>query len=172
MDVERLIEQHKNAVYRQLVRMCGNETDAEDALAEAFISAIRASDQLHDPSAFRAWLAQIGRRVCLRMKSRGAILSMISIDELSWRGIEIPGEMPTPEIQAEVRDTKSCIEGVIASLPESYRDVYMRREIYGDKAQAVARELGLSLPNVKSRLHRARHMVRAALDRGLCGAEV
>ena len=59
MDFERLMKLHKDAVYRQLVRTCGNRDDAEDALVEALTSAHRSLETLRDEKAFRGWLAQI-----------------------------------------------------------------------------------------------------------------
>ena len=70
MDFEALANQHKDAVYRQLMRACGNREDAEDVLIEALLKAYRNLDQLHESGAFRAWLAQIGRRVCWQLKQR------------------------------------------------------------------------------------------------------
>jgi DNA-directed RNA polymerase specialized sigma24 family protein len=63
-DFDALTRQHKDSVYRQLLRVCGNHEDAEDVLVEALLKAYRHLNQLRDSEAFRAWLAQIGRRVC------------------------------------------------------------------------------------------------------------
>ena len=62
MDFDELAEAHKDAVYRQMIRACGNREDAEDVLVEALLKAYRSLDQLRDQGAFRAWLARIGRR--------------------------------------------------------------------------------------------------------------
>ena len=59
MNFETLVNQHKDAVYRQMVRVCGNREDAEDVLIEALLKAYRHLDQLRNSVAFRAW--QIGR---------------------------------------------------------------------------------------------------------------
>ncbi len=59
MDFERLSHQHKDAVYRQMVRVCGNREDAEDVLIEALLKAYRSLGDLAAPEAFRAWLAAL-----------------------------------------------------------------------------------------------------------------
>ena len=69
MDFERLSHQHKDAVYRQMVRVCGNREDAEDVLIEALLKAYRSLGDLAAPEAFRAWLARIANRVCWQLRS-------------------------------------------------------------------------------------------------------
>lgn len=67
MDFEKLANEHKDTVYRQMMRACGNREDAEDVLVEALLRASRHLDQLRESVAFRAWLAQIARRVCWQL---------------------------------------------------------------------------------------------------------
>ena len=167
MDIERLIEKHKDAVYRQLVRVCGNEEDAEDALAEAFKAAVQVSQQIKDPESFRAWLAKVGSRVCVRKRIRQRLERSISLAQLESTGIELKDTQSGPDKQAEESVLSDCVKQAIDALPEIYREVYLRREVLGEKAEDVARELSLSIPAVKSRLHRARQMARDSLDSGL-----
>jgi len=167
MDIERLIEKHKDAVYRQLVRVCGNHDDAEDALAEAFRAAVQASDQLKDPESFRAWLAKIGSRVCVRKRIRERLAKSVSLAQLESKGIELKDAHSGPDIQAEESVISDCVRRAIESLPETYREVYLRREILGEKAEDVACQMNLSVAAVKSRLHRARQLARESLDSGL-----
>jgi RNA polymerase sigma-70 factor (ECF subfamily) len=63
-DFETLANQHKDAVYRQMVRVCGNREDAEDVLIEALLKAYRNLDRLRDAVAFRSWLGRIASRCC------------------------------------------------------------------------------------------------------------
>lgn len=167
MDVERLINQHKDAVYKQLVRTCGNYEDAEDALADALLAALRASEQLRDPALFQAWLARIGTRACARMRIRERLSRQTSLAALELKGFEIIDTQSGPDREAELSSLKSCVAGAIELLPEIYRHVYLRREVFGEKAEDVAVQTGLSVAAVKSRLHRARNLVRDALDNGL-----
>ncbi|MBS1717348.1 MAG: RNA polymerase sigma factor [Armatimonadetes bacterium] len=167
MDIERLINRHKDAVYRQMVRTCGNMDDAEDALAEALYAAIKAADQLKSADHFQAWLAKIGTRSCLRMRIRERLARFTSVAELEAKGIEFASPGQDPSEVAELAALKNCVAGAIELLPEAYREVYVQREIMGESAEDVARKLGISLPALKSRLHRAREMVREALDGGL-----
>lgn len=167
MDLDRLINRHKDAVYRQMVRTCGNRVDAEDALADAIYAALKASDQLRDPTNFQAWLAKIGTRACIRMRIRERLVTFAPLADLEAAGIELPDPGAGPASEAELSAVKHCVTGALEMLPEIYRVVYTRREILGEPAQAVATDLGITLPAVKSRLLRARSMMRDLLDSGL-----
>ncbi len=168
MDFEREVARHKDAVYRQMLRVCGNVEDAEDVLVEATIKAFRAADTLDDPSAFRAWLTTIGKRVCFRLKQKNRTTSALSLEELQAAGVPMPpDESMTVDERLEMEQTHECVMRAFESLPASYRDVYRMREIEGRSAEETAKALKLSVANVKSRLHRARTRVREALDSAL-----
>jgi len=157
--------QHKDAVYRQIARVCGNYDDAQDVLVETLLAAYRAMDQVRDPEAMRGWLATIGRRICRRMKAKDAlapILGLMPEDE--------PFEMPKPEEDLEQGRIRDCVQGAMKDLPENYREAYMLRDIEGLTAEDAARKLGITVRNLKSRLHRARKRIRESLDNGLCGS--
>ena len=142
MNFEALANEHKDAVYRQMVRVCGNREDAEDVLVEALLKAYRNLEQLRELQSFRGWLAQIARRVCWRLKEREALLP---------------------------REMKELLRAAMAKLPEEYRAVYEKRDVEGLAGEVVAKELGISLAAMKSRLHRARELVRDELDQALLG---
>src|SRR5215831_16371636 len=91
-DFEALTRQHKDAVYRQMIRVCGNREDAEDVLVEALLKAYRHLDQLRESAAFRAWLAQIAKRVCWQLKEREALLPLLQLSTLEEEGREIAGD--------------------------------------------------------------------------------
>ena len=171
MDIEREIARHKDAVYRQMVRVCGDADDAEDVLMEALISAFKASDQLKDATAFRSWLTTIASRACIRLRTSKKSGASVSLDALVEAGMPVP---MSPGSDGDVRlaqaEMHSCIVEVLDSLPEIYRAVYDLREINGESATTTAEVLGISIPAVKSRLHRARKLVREGLDTSLCGS--
>jgi RNA polymerase sigma-70 factor (ECF subfamily) len=172
MDIERLINRHKDAVYKQVVKVCGNHEDTEDALAEAFAEAFKASDRLKNPDSFQAWLAKVGSRVCVRKKIAARLAKSVSLADLEAKGKEIIDPQRSPDEETESRVLSECIQCAIDSLPEIYRDVYYRREILGESAEEVSSALKISIAAVKSRLHRAREMARTALDDGFGCADL
>jgi RNA polymerase sigma-70 factor (ECF subfamily) len=171
-DFDALTRLHQDSVYRQMIRVCGNREDAEDVLVEALLKAYRHLDQLRDSAAFRGWLAQIAKRVCWQLKERASLLPLLQLSTLEEEGREVPGGELPPDVQLAQRQMKQLLSEAIAALPASYREVYQLRDIEDQPGGAVARKLGLSVAAMKSRLHRARELVRAHLDAALTRARM
>jgi RNA polymerase sigma-70 factor, ECF subfamily len=171
MDYERLVSRHKDAVYRQMVRACGNYDDAEDVLVEALLAAHKSLPQLKDEEAFRGWLAIIGRRVCSRIRKRESLRPILSLSGLTEADMEALDRRTDVEVDVEKQQMASCVKGAIEGLPPLLRDVYLSREIKGLSAEATAKQLGITIAAVKSRLHRARLLVREILDQSVCAPE-
>lgn len=166
MDFERLAVEHKDAVYRQMIRACGNREDAEDVLIEALLKAYHHLEQLRDPKAFRGWLAQIGKRVCWQLKQREALMPLMQLSVLEDEGRQFSGPEDI-ESAVALRQMKQLLADALDQLPPDYREVYQLRDVEQLPGEEVARRLGISLPALKSRLHRARAMVRQYLDEKL-----
>jgi RNA polymerase sigma-70 factor (ECF subfamily) len=167
MDFEALANEHKDAVYRQLIRACGNREDAEDVLIEALLKAYRNLEQLRDSTAFRSWLAQIGRRVCWQLKQKEALLPIMQLSAMEANGAELASLEQLPDVQSARTQMKELLLAAMASLPEAERDVYQLRELEDISGEETAARLGISLAAMKSRLHRARIGVRTYLDKVL-----
>ena len=164
MEFEALANQHKDEIYRQMIRACGNREDAEDVLVEALVKAHRHLGQLRDAGAFRAWLAQIARRVCWQLKKHEALQPLLQLSVMEEEGREIAsGERPL-EQQIALRQMSSLLHEAVDKLSDEYRSVYLWRDLEDVPAKEVAQRLGISVAAVKSRLHRARESVRNRLD--------
>lgn len=158
---EQLVRKHKDAVYRQMVRVCSHREDAEDALATALMLAFKASEQLKDQNAFRTWLGTIGKRVCTRMRQHPGIHEV-------WELAESKGLIDDSPDAMEMQVLKGCIKEAVELLPIAYRSVYVACEIEDRSVEEAAKAAGISLAAAKSRLHRARAMVRETLDHSIC----
>jgi RNA polymerase sigma-70 factor, ECF subfamily len=169
MDFEALANEHKDAVYRQLIRACGNREDAEDVLVEALLKAYRNLDQLRDTTTFQSWLAQIGRRVCWQLKQREALLPIIQLSEMEAAGVELPSPADAPDVSTSKRQMKHLLQEAVTALPEPERKAYELRDLEEMSGERTAATLGISLAAMKSRLHRARAAVRKHLDSALQG---
>ncbi len=164
MDFEKLANEHKDAVYRQMLRVCGNREDAEDVLVEALLKAYRHLDQLRDSQAFRSWLAAIGKRVCWQLKEKEALLPVMQLSALEHEGSEIVGKDAGPETAAALSQMKELLRSVLDRLPSDLRTVYELRDLQAIPGEEVASRLGISVAAMKSRLHRARALVRQGID--------
>lgn len=169
MDFEKLAVEHKDAVYRQMIRVCGNREDAEDVLIEALLKAYRHLEQLRDPKAFRGWLAQIGKRVCWQLKQREALMPLLQLSVLEDEGRQLSGPEDT-ESAVALRQMKQLLADALDQLPPACREAYQLRDVEQLPGEEVAGRLGISLAAMKSRLHRARAMVRQYLDEKLVAA--
>jgi RNA polymerase sigma-70 factor, ECF subfamily len=167
MNFEELAIENKDSVYRQMVRVCGNREDAEDVLVEALLKAYRNLEKLRDSGAFRAWLAQIARRVCWQLKEREALFPLVQLAEMEEEGHGITSKEPPPEAQVAAKEMKQILAEAMAKLPEEYREVYELRDVQERSGEEVARKLWISQAAMKSRLHRARELLREKLDAAL-----
>jgi RNA polymerase sigma factor (sigma-70 family) len=162
-DFERLASRHKDAVYRHMLRVCNHREDAEDALATALLHAFRAHGQLGSDEAFLSWLNTIARRVCTRMRSHPSV-------QAALEDAERQGVLTDLRPELDLAFIKSCVKEAVDSLPPIYRDIYVACELNEMTVAEAARSLNISLSAAKSRLLRARAMVRSRLDSSVCAA--
>lgn len=163
-------QQHKDAVYRQMLRVCGNREDAEDVLIEALLKAYRNLDDLNAPEAFRTWLGRIANRVCRQLRRKEALLPLLQLSELEETGAEFVDSAPSAEQQAGVAEMKQMLMAALRSLPSDYQAIYQLRAIEELSGEQTALKLGLSVTAMKSRWHRARKLLRERIDAALTGA--
>lgn len=170
MDFEALANEHKDAIYRQMLRVCGNREDAEDVLIEALLKAYCSMGQLRDSASFRAWLAQIARRVCWQLKEHESLLPLLQLSELEADGLDLRDLAAAPEELAAAAQMRQLLRNAVATLKPEFRAVYELRDIDELPGEEVAVRLGLSLRAMKSRLHRARSLLREHMEAALANA--
>lgn len=162
MDVDRLINRNKDAVYRQLIRMCGNHADADDVLADAMLIAFQSLSDLQSEETFRAWLMQIGRRLCWRMKKKQQLMPFLVLDEQT-----AISQSPSADDKLFESDMATCLHYALDQLPPKLRIVYVKRDLEQQPIEVIANALGTTEGNIRVRLTRARAIVRRVVDAGL-----
>jgi len=165
MDFDALANEHKDAVYRQMLRVCGNHADAEDVLMEALMRAYRSLAQLRESAAFRAWLGQIARRLCWQLRKREAMAPLLQLSSMEEEGAQLAAALEPPDAELARNEMKQMLWRAVDELPAEAREIYILRDLEELSGEEVARHLGISIGAMKSRLHRARHAVRETLDR-------
>lgn len=171
--VEELVRSHQSRVYNFAMRMCRNVEDAKDILQETFLGMLRSIKDFRGESRFTTWLYRIASNACLKKHRRGVHdpepQQELSLDELMPR---IGGDGKKPEIPDWSEDAERALlrgevsermEAAIDRLPRDYKIVLVLRDVEGFSAEETAEMLKLSVPAVKSRLHRARLFVRREL---------
>jgi RNA polymerase sigma-70 factor (ECF subfamily) len=168
--LEALVRAHHDRVYRFGLRVCRDPFDADDAVQEAFIKLARRPDVIRDQGAL-SWLMTVVKNACLRLL-RPFRRPRSSLEE----DLEGSGAVPASELDPEAALARwrlvHLVHRAIATLERPYREILVLRDLEGQTGDQVCAALGLSEAAMKSRLHRARSMVReklsdwAAEDRG------
>lgn len=165
----QLVEKHEARVYNLARKMMREPQDAEDVLQETFLSVFRHLNAFKGDSSFSTWLYRIATNAAL-MKLRARKPPPLSLDEpADADGVEmLPREIVdwgiTPEDALLNDEVRAQMDRAVAALPEALRAVFVLRDIEGLSAQETADVLSISIPNVKTRLHRARLMLRENLS--------
>ncbi|HET9211717.1 MAG TPA: sigma-70 family RNA polymerase sigma factor [Thermoanaerobaculia bacterium] len=161
--LDALLRQYQPRIYRFGMRMCRDEEDAKDVLQETLLAAARSLASFRGGSSLSTWLYSIARGFCIkkRRRSKFAPAKEVPLDTPAL-AVPDPGK-PLDEALAS-RQIERAVEAAIRSLPPAYREVLLLRDVEGLTAPEVALVLGLGLPAVKSRLHRARATVRERLQ--------
>ena len=152
---EELVRRHRVATYRIALRMLGDESDAEDATQDAFVQAWRKLGGFRADAAFSTWMYRIVTNRCLNMLRARRRTEPLPDDR------EAPASRPDriAEARWQVEDLKLAI---LRLTPEQ-RAPLVLRELQGCTYEEVAESLDISIPAVKSRLHRARLELLAAM---------
>jgi RNA polymerase sigma-70 factor, ECF subfamily len=171
LTAEQVFREYLPRVYNLARRMLGNDADAEDVTQDVLLQVVRKLDTFRGESAFPTWLHRVTVNAALahRRKRAGRLEREVPdpLQHLLENG-HPPGRVRHwavgPEQQALDRETQRLIEDAIARLPEIYRDVYVLADVEGLTNVEIGEMLGLSVAAVKSRLHRARLLMRDALS--------
>jgi RNA polymerase sigma-70 factor (ECF subfamily) len=165
---EILMRRHNQRLYRAVRAVLQNEQECEDAMQQAYVNAFVHLHQFEERSQFSTWLIRIALHEAFarRRKTRASELRIESPSLLENRGDimdTVPSSQPDPERKAYARELQGVLEDAVDSLPEAYRTVFMLRDIEGLSTTETGAELGLGDEAVKTRLHRARAMLRRAV---------
>jgi len=170
--MERLLMRAQEVAYRFSLFVCGHPEDAEDVMQDALLKTYRYVSRITEPEAFRTWLYTTVRNACLMKRRRrvGEPSHLISVEQgtPSPDGTSTPVEIVDGARRADQRmiDTSSAVRvrKALQKLPPSSRAVFVMREMEGLSTREVATITGISESNVKTRLHRARIMLRRELE--------
>jgi RNA polymerase sigma-70 factor (ECF subfamily) len=165
-----VIQRHNRRLYRIARSVLRNNHDAEDAVQEAYVSAFAHLADYRGESSLAAWLSRIVMNEALgRLRQRRPALDL-SVLESPDRNAEIipfPRSDPSsdPEKTMAQRQILDLVEAATDELPQAYRLVFVARVIEGMSVEETADLLGIKPETVKTRLHRARQLLRDQLDK-------
>jgi RNA polymerase sigma-70 factor, ECF subfamily len=170
--LDQLLMRAQEVAWRFSTAVCGHADDAEDAMQEALIKTYRYVGRIREPSAFRPWLYRTVRNACLmgRRKKAGEPARLQSLDDVlpgrdgSTR-LDATDPGKNPEQLADNAGLRRRLRRAMRRLPGPYRAIVFLREMEGLSTREVAKVMGISEDNVKTRLHRARLQLQADLEK-------
>ena len=155
---EILMRRHNQRIYRAARAILRDETEVEDVMQQAYVNAFTHLDQFEERSRFSTWLTRIAVNEALARRQKLRSTASGDMDEQT-----VTSSQPTPEHLAYAGELQRVLEGAVDGLPEAYRAVFMLRDVEGLSTIETSEALDLGEEAVKTRLHRARAMVRRAV---------
>jgi RNA polymerase sigma-70 factor, ECF subfamily len=166
LTAEEVFQKHAPRIYNLVRRMLSNQEDVEDVTQEVLLQVVRKLGTFRREAEFTTWLHRVAVNAALvhRRKHgpRRARETGTPVEEVLDR-CRLARPVARPEGSVLAREARGLIEGAIARLPEMYRDAFVLADVEGLANAEVGAALGLSVAAVKSRLHRARLLLRTAL---------
>lgn len=171
MDFDDLVDSYEKPIYNLIYRLLSDREEAADLTQETFIAAYRSRESFRGESTVYTWLYRIAVNLCknkFRERQRRRDYEGSSLDGVGAGGFvgptDPPSPGPTPEEALRRKELKELIEQAISCLPGDYRIVAVLRDLQGLSYSEVAAAADLSVDVVKTRLARARAMIRKKLE--------
>jgi RNA polymerase sigma-70 factor (ECF subfamily) len=154
-----LMHRYAGAVYNMAYRMLGNTQDAEDASQEIFLRAYTRLASFDRTRRFSTWLLSIASHYCIdRLRRRK--FAWMTLDDAPFA---LPSRERGPERNALEREQQATMQRALQQLPDNYRLVIVLRYWYDLSYAEIAQVTRSTESAIKTRLHRARHMLAEAL---------
>jgi len=166
---EELLSRYSNKVFSLASRLTRNTEDAEEVLQDVFVTVHRKIAGFEGKSSFSSWLYRVTVNAAF-MKLRKCKQDLsVSLEDVAQQAHAVSA-LRSPEAafvdsQSIRNQVMEALEAAIRKLPDDYRPVFILRDVDGLTSREVSRILDLTVPAVKSRLHRSRLMLRRRLSR-------
>ena len=166
---EIIVRRHNQRLYRTIRAILRSDRDVEDVMQQAYVDAYTHLGQFRGTAKFSTWLTRIAVNRAIR-SGRGARRGLELAPPAGNHELAIaqtPASNPDPEHAMYGHELKVVLESLIAELPEAFRVVFVMREVEGLSTAETAECLEINEETVKTRLHRAKRLLRDQLDRKL-----
>jgi RNA polymerase sigma-70 factor (ECF subfamily) len=161
---ELLMRRHNQRLYRVVRSILRGADEIEDVIQQAYLQAFTHLDQFGGNARWSTWVCRIAINEALaRIRQRGRFVSIDAASEEAMADFS-KGPSSDPERTAAGREFGHLVERAIDGLPDIYRSVLILREVEGMTTEETAAVLDVEVDVVKTRLHRARASLRAAIE--------
>lgn len=167
---EGLVERHRSRVFGLAQRMLNSADDAAEVLQESFLSAYRNLPNFRGDAQFGSWVYRIAaNHALMRLRHRKVVNQVegpLDGPQFNERGslVEEVSDFRDAEGEAMDKELREAIEAAASRLGAEYREVFVLKDLEGLSYEEIAELTGSSVAAIKSRLHRARLSLRAAID--------
>jgi len=165
--LSQLVKLYEQTVYNFAYKICRDKEKAEHTMQETFLSMVKSIKQFSGKSKLSTWLYTVVSNHCLMMARSNKKHAYTSLDDEDAL-IDVKNITDwdiTPDKIAENSELGDILDEAIKKLSPEYRVVFMLRDIQGFSTEETGKAIGLSVPAVKSRLHRARAFLRNELNK-------
>ncbi|MEH2494776.1 RNA polymerase sigma factor (sigma-70 family) [Bradyrhizobium sp. AZCC 1678] len=166
--VRAIMQANNRRLYRLARGILRNDGEAEDVVQEAYVRAFTHLESFRGDCSLSTWLSRIAINEALgRLRRRRPAVELDSLPQgaLEAEIIQFPLAAADPEKSMAQREIQAVVEHAIDELPEAFRLVFITRVIEGMNVEETAEILSLKPETVKSRLHRARTMLRDIVEK-------
>jgi RNA polymerase sigma-70 factor (ECF subfamily) len=162
---EILMRRHNQRLYRIASAILHDDAEAEDLIQDSYVRAYQHLGQFEGRAKFSTWLSRIAVHEALaRKRRRGLYEERKPMSEHQGEKMDrFASSEPSPEQQVSASETRRLLEHAIAALPDIYRTVFVMRDVEDMDTGDTAAVLDITEENVKTRLHRARALLRKKL---------
>jgi RNA polymerase sigma-70 factor (ECF subfamily) len=168
---EELLDRYEDKVFRLAYRFVRNESEAKEILQDTFLLIWRKLDTFKGDAQFSSWVYRVAANTALMRLRSQRRHPEISTEELPSGYLDQNRNLPAagenwsrrPDDELQSKELRGHIQEAVDALPDLYRTVFLIRDVEGLSTEETAEVLGVSIPTVKTRLHRARLALRAAI---------
>jgi RNA polymerase sigma-70 factor (ECF subfamily) len=160
--LEAIVREYARLVYRIAYSVLRNHHDAEDATQETFVRLLRYKRKLEGIQDHKAWIAKIAWRVAIERGKRQPVISMSEI-EVRAAASHMVSQLSSAEENALGNELSALLATLISALPEPLRDALRLSSVEGLSPAEIAQVLGSSESYVRSRIFRARQILKEKL---------
>jgi RNA polymerase sigma-70 factor (ECF subfamily) len=165
---EIVVRRHNQRLYRIGMSYLRDHGHTEDAMQNAYVKAFVNVRKFNGSSSFATWLTRIMINECLMILRQ----PRRKLESVEVEAVEKRDASPSADAQMNAKEMKTILEQSIRELPQSYRVVYILREVQQLSTEETAQSLDLTVQNVKVTLHRAREKLKTSLLRSAAGTEL
>ncbi|MET4806018.1 RNA polymerase sigma factor [Limibacillus sp. MBR-115] len=172
--VRALVRRHNQQLFRVARGVVRDDAEAEDIVQETYVRAFTKLESFEGKSSFSTWLTRIALNEALgRIRRRRPTVELSELDSSTepdgGRLIMVSSSLfpASPESEASRAQVRRMLEWAVDALPEAFRLVFILRDVQGLSTDDTARRLDIRPETVKTRLHRARRLMRATLEESL-----